>query len=1118
MNKTRLFISKTPTLNNSHFNDYDDVALQPGEQPHPLFRRYEYWDIRKVRRNNTTPDGTPIPGATWDYNLYDPVVVYPSNQQYDSVITEDIGAQAGIYKIAIEVEVFDDTQPYSGQFCIGIGGRHGYLYNGEFVEPLNYQSGEITTPGEYIFTIDVSKTDLDPNRGTSLDWRYQNYQYIKNNFWIIGSGIGFDGGNYIDNIGIKSVRILNFYPYDYKEVDTYDDIKIPITYSVADVRDISKKDSNWSLTIDLPNTKNNGELFDCIHEISDYNSSFELLKEYPCFVEVDGNRTFEGFLQMTKVNINMDKEVSYECNLHSNVIDFIDKLGDYTLRGNEDSLQDLDFSSGTEIMTSVVFENKLLNQPDHYWDNGKYNFGICLIDKTDKNKEEYNGEKFILDPNGFVYPWFLDETTPFVYIKDIFDAIFDQTGYSYVSTFLGNIHDRPTINSNNYKRIANFDFSKLVYPRVNIIDQTLDPTYSILKLNDESGLPYYSNEIYNYDGSSNQLSLSRQYCMWKANSGLYFDENKTIGSFTAPGGKFKMELPSAGKYNIKVNIPFTINWQIASPGSLVPSGETRQMSLDSSKIYGLEFSVMLHQSLQSNEVLLAKYTTGLQYYDGQRTLDVQNGFVDFMTETIELDTNFFAQPNDYIYLRIDGFFDEKDPDDNWAIYFNTGGGTTVYREILQATFEFDDNLDDIISVNKLDDWGEDGIFDPTVILNQNTKKKDFINDIIKKFNLYIEDVSFKKDDTGTYYRDYLPNGNDKIFRIEPRDVYYNNGVGLDYTVLDLTDNIDAKSIVFNRLEEYLYKDLDFIDKNDKDYWIDSYNSNNYTEGEYGECKISAKNSGTNRDTLKISSNFGQTAVGPQNSSSKSVLIPKIVSFTDNGEIKTDKEYSDRMLFLTTADIMQSISTSEIIGLYGRSDGNDFTSLTPRSLLAQYNYVGTFNNPFSQRTIDLNWYWCNWYYEPFLSGWSTPNNLYDVFWRGMIDNFNDKNSRLVSCVAYLPQTLIHKLKLSDTIIVNSMAYHINKIKEWSSENEPCELELIRVLDSNSTPGIIPSSKNNYNHIISTPINYKPEIESLHNNISTLKKSIEDKASEASIIEIKKLIINIDERLKKLESGK
>ena len=87
----------------------------------------------------------------------------------------------------------------------------------------------------------------------------------------------------------------------YREVDLYDNLDIPMTYNVADVQDISKKDTNFSLTIKIPNTQNNALTFDVIHEIARYNSTFEMLKQYPAFVEVENNRTFEGYFKLTKV-------------------------------------------------------------------------------------------------------------------------------------------------------------------------------------------------------------------------------------------------------------------------------------------------------------------------------------------------------------------------------------------------------------------------------------------------------------------------------------------------------------------------------------------------------------------------------------------------------------------------------------------------------------------------------------------------------------------------------------------------------------------------------------------------------------------------------------------------
>ena len=74
---------------------------------------------------------------------------------------------------------------------------------------------------------------------------------------------------------------------NYKELDLFDNITIPLNYSVSEIRDISKRSTNYSLDIDIPNTKNNAKLFDHIYKVEAFGGSIEMLKKYECVLQVN---------------------------------------------------------------------------------------------------------------------------------------------------------------------------------------------------------------------------------------------------------------------------------------------------------------------------------------------------------------------------------------------------------------------------------------------------------------------------------------------------------------------------------------------------------------------------------------------------------------------------------------------------------------------------------------------------------------------------------------------------------------------------------------------------------------------------------------------------------------
>ena len=87
-------------------------------------------------------------------------------------------------------------------------------------------------------------------------------------------------------------------------LDTYDSIKYPFNYAIGDVRDITKRNIDFSKTIKLPATKNNNKFFEYFYNVSVQSGNFDVNQKEFIRVEQDGNVVFEGFLQLLSVSVN----------------------------------------------------------------------------------------------------------------------------------------------------------------------------------------------------------------------------------------------------------------------------------------------------------------------------------------------------------------------------------------------------------------------------------------------------------------------------------------------------------------------------------------------------------------------------------------------------------------------------------------------------------------------------------------------------------------------------------------------------------------------------------------------------------------------------------------------
>lgn len=1068
MRKTRLFIYKKPELHNPNFD-------------HVLTTNTTYYDDYWVYPTNT---------QFTQYGL----LPYPDNVNGDYAVRQNFGIEgACTAKFAITID--GDINTFTGTCNISLGNT-SIVIDPSYFSPVQFPQTLI-----YDFTVTAQSVDF----GWDLA--------------IQGSGDVIPATP-MANWGIKKIELLSIETDNYKEVDLYDDIEVPVTYNIADVKDISKKDSNYSLTFDIPNTQSNAQLFDVLHDIASYNAVFELEKSYPAYLEVDGYRTFEGLFKLNKVVIDNDKEISYQGNLYSNFIEFVNQLGTSTLRGNENVLLDLDFSSDTVYLDESEMTNRLqglqsgliltlANKP--FIVSGFDNWGLDWEGNDVKTEQPFISDANY--PNKKIHPWFFDQLCPALRVKDIWDKIFEGTNYTYVSDFL----------NNTAKNDTGFDFTSLIYPHTGTnttlgdgnnhclvtLENPTAPNAYILYLQGDN-VPFLSSLLTNYAATTQIPRIPSLRYSLDDNFG---GSNLNWWIFTAPvDGWYKVQC------NMLLQLCTQMRAQTSGYGTtIVPYGDTVTCT-DTSKTYSITAQLYVeHSILPINRTIIA---------DGSKVEELKNSYYQHTPDNQNyFDQNIYGETEvkgeETVYIRAGeriifevGFSVPARIDD--PAITNLYEWNNYYVFPYQFQLFLKNNLlvgQNIIDIQQVGYFAIGNTFNPTCILNPKTKKIDFINDIIKKFNLYIEDVGGKYDAaTNTYY-------NEHTFRIEPRNLYYN----LNNVVRNWTDKVDVDSVEFKRIDDYLYKQLIFNDKANEDINIKDYNSYEYPEGEFGEKIIVGEFNTKDEEKVEITTNIGQTMVIPVNKQAKFIEFPSMVSFTD-GQPK-DKELGDKMLFVSKCDFTDEVTNNmlyngEAIGLYRRQftwNGQvpyDYTLLTPYTVITSYNWSGHLNHPYGTDTADLNYGWASWYMENLNFQWATDNNAYNRFYKNMVDNYNDVNARMLKCNIFLPPSEITSLQLSDTIIINNVAYHINKINQWKNNNKAVQVELVKLIDSNSSIQIMP-----FKNIQQTPPQQRSSETTTRHLLTLTKKELVDKINEEekTITDLKKIISNLDERVKKLENS-
>lgn len=195
-------------------------------------------------------------------------------------------------------------------------------------------------------------------------------------------------------------------------IDLHSDEPITINMAIADIKDIKSRKSTFSESFVIPGTKNNNELFNYLFEIG-INSKFNPSKKTPCQLLVDTLPVINnGYLQLTGINVDDEKKISYEVSIFDEQDDFATVLG-------TQELTDLQFSGFNHTWNATNVQNS--------WTGSSQPYFYGLIDYGyDLNMTGLN------TGNGLGF----DSIFPSTQAKVILDAIFSAAGYSYTSNFL----------------------------------------------------------------------------------------------------------------------------------------------------------------------------------------------------------------------------------------------------------------------------------------------------------------------------------------------------------------------------------------------------------------------------------------------------------------------------------------------------------------------------------------------------------------------------------------------------------------------------------------------------------------------------------------------------------
>ena len=895
-------------------------------------------------------------------------------------------------------------------------------------------------------------------------------------------------------LGGDSAKISQFHisqsPSEYS-FDLSENIEVPITYQIADIRDPSKRNAAFSKTIKLPGSKTNDLYFSQIFEISG-DGHFNPNKKVKAVLVNDGVEVFNGIAQLKtitrdRIGVNDYDLVTYEVTLLGKLADIFYALGDtllsdldysefdhtYNIANQRNSWYTSIVKNGSTYVNTTSGANLTISGCQNNAGRLQVNFsgahGLVAGDyllipegSISAGSQFYYGEhevysiasstsvilrcpfdilqpsntvlttingpngavrKHVKNGEGYVYPmcnysagvsttWNVTNFYPALYVKQYIDKMFKKIGFIYDSNYLNSTMFKKLIvpyNSGELKLTQEqIDAKKFRASSTN----TVSGSYLISPAFDNSGsyaFPqnYRGHSIIGFGPGPTYTPFSNAF---PATLDVPIDDDTTIPNFDNGGtfntGTYRWTCPTTGSYDMSINCSITNTYTLPSGVTQVNNSQTPGPPTN-----GL---ATMYFNININQATSVTYGGGpqmqLQIFDFTANLPISlgvytiNGIFNTATPISISITggNFIAGRQYGIKLKYliptRGQF--------WTSPFTTpysGNITCTYSVVAGATFK--NNVPNAAI-------GDGDSLLMNMCIPQKVKCKDFLTSIIKMFNLYIE----------------TDKDNDKKVYIEPRNDFYNLGTDIDWTQ---KYNID-QPLVITPMGELNAKTYDY-----------TYNKDSST---FGKDHLDKYAVGYGDRYYEIDNDFING-----NSSTTVIFSASVLSETIPGQ------GSGRIISITTGDDLRILyfNMSSTPNLNPSVNTWTHTGATGPISSRIFPYAGHLDKV-EAPNYDLNWDFPRGVYFEYDS-W-TNRNLFNQYYKQMINEITDKNSKIITVYLKLTAYDIFKLDFRNRFIIDGHYLRLNKITDYSvTKNVPVLCEFVKV---ENKPRYVPKPYNQF----------------------------------------------------------
>lgn len=620
----------------------------------------------------------------------------------------------------------------------------------------------------------------------------------------------------------------------------------------------------------------------------------------------------------------------------------------------------------------------------------------------------------------------VDSMRPWVFVKHVWDAIFEQAGFTYKSNFL---------NSANFKKMIigggtnDDDLSTLVYSsyyntsRPNAIMFTSN-TNDVQNLNS-------NNQVYEY--FYNQQHMSNAKIDFGTNASKYFINDVLIDQYYTynPSKKFTnvkahtVEYYSSGaiEYYYGYNLPYADDYGVFPTAAVDAKYRIHaKLSFTSHPGYNASNPSTTYDYPTTHILQIQKLRIGsYKYFPTSSTAPEYDKWEVIKETRVKRVKNFNVQSH---VLEI-----------NETLSLNKGDmiRIVIIADANREGYPTNASFNQIVNYITIDPDQEDTFFkfyrygslngetitNAATLLPKAFKQKDFILELAKMFNLYFE----------------VDKENPRCLLIEPRDSYYESGRILNYErKIDYSKEFEISILSHDYARNQIFKYKD----DNKDYLSTEYAkiaANELIFGSYNFESLNEYNFDESKLELKFAPSYMQQVSDPRIKMTK-IHDPKLYDTESTVAPKPNYKITPRIMFYKKVSLnfddfkilLFNLAVANYIPLFSGANNTPNQSLS--FVMTDYGYAGHLND-YTTPTFDLNWY-TDFDYLPGTT--ATDNNLFNIFYKNEMIELTDQSARKVECYVDLRPYDIINLRFNDVYYFKKDYWRLIEIKDYNTSSD------------------------------------------------------------------------------------